>query len=701
MKLSHTIRKSIFLTTFLSLIFAFSISFFSQYNFFFKNSKQLEFEFVEQKKKEVKNEVLMLYGLIKYKEELLYKTLEERLKNRVNQAYLLAHEIYNKNKNIKSKDEIKLLIAKALLEFEFQDKNEYFFINSNSGEAILFNKEIKLDENLNLLDLKDKNGKSIVQNQIKIVKESKEGFVTNSFMKPNGESKEYKKLTYIKLFEPFDWHIGTGEYLDALREKNKSEFLDWISSLKYENSQYTFVNTTDGYSLIFEGKKLQDPKKHPFPEHFRKQLEVSKKQDGGFYEYKFKKPNGSEEFDKISYVKEYDAYGWIIGSGVYLDEVQNDIHKKELFFKENIYRQLFLLLVIFIIIVMVAYIISIKISKYIDINIENLISSFSKASFENSIMDTSRLTYSEFIVLADSLNYTLKNTILAEEKLQEYIKIVNQNVITSTTDKNGVIVDVSEAFCEISGYTKEEIIGRTHNIVRHPEVPMEFYKNMWDTLLSKKEWRGEIRNLNKKGEEYWVFASITPIIKYDEIEGFTAIRTNITNKKHIEKLSITDELTTLYNRRYFNLKFEEETSRAKRDKNTLCLILLDIDYFKQYNDTYGHQKGDYVLSEVAKVLKNKTNRASDFAFRVGGEEFVIIATIEEDKILQYAASIKDEIENLKIEHIANKVSKYITASFGVVSIKETNTLTCHELYKKVDDNLYKAKEIGRNSIFFE
>lgn len=643
----------------------------------------------------------MLHGLIKYKEELLYKTLEEKLKNRVNQAYSLALSIYNKNVGIKSEDEIKLLIAKALLDFKFQDKNEYFFINSNSGNAILFNKEIRLSENLNILDLKDINNKNIVQTQIKIAKESKEGFTINSFVKPSGDSKEYTKLTYIKLFEPFDWHIGTGEYLDALREKNKSEFLDWISSLKYENSQYTFLNTTDGYSLIFEGKKLQHPEKHPFPNYLKKQVEISKNQDGGFYEYKFKKPNSVEVFDKISYVKEYDTYGWIIGSGVYLDEVKNDIQNKELFFRENINRQLFLLITIFIIIVMVAYIISIKISKYININIENIISSFTKASFENSIMDTSRLTYSEFIGLADSLNYTLTNNILAEEKLQEYIKIVNQNVITSTTNKDGVIIDVSEAFCEISGYTKEETIGKTHSIVRHPDVPIEFYKNMWDTLLAKKEWRGEIRNLNKSEKEYWVFASITPIIKHGEIEGFTAIRTNITDKKHIEKLSITDELTTLYNRRYFNIKFEDEIKRAKRDKKTICIIILDIDYFKQYNDTYGHQKGDYVLFEVSKVLKVKTNRASDFAFRVGGEEFVIIASIEEDKILQFVSSIKEGIENLKIEHIGNKASKYVTASFGVVCIKDTNTLTFHELYKKADDNLYEAKKAGRNSIFFE
>ena len=163
---------------------------------------------------------------------------------------------------------------------------------------------------------------------------------------------------------------------------------------------------------------------------------------------------------------------------------------------------------------------------------------------------------------------------------------------------------------------------------------------MWNTLLSKKEWRGEIRNLAKNGDIYWTYAIITPILKNSEIIGFTSIKSNITNKKHIEELSITDDLTKIYNRRFFNIKIEEEINRAKRDKKELCLIILDIDFFKQYNDTYGHQEGDIVIKSVANILKNKTNRADDLAFRVGGEEFVIITHIEKDKVLNYATLLK-------------------------------------------------------------
>ena len=698
MKLSNFITKFIFITTFTSFTLAFLISIIFQYLNFKHDLNHYKKEFTEQKKEEVKNEVLMIYGLIKYKEELLRKTVEDRLIDRVNQAYALAMDIYETNKQTKTKDEIKYLIAQSLNNFKFKDHNNYFFINSNKGQAILFDNKITLDTYVDVWNLKDSNDDYIIQIQAQIAKEQKEGFVTNKFIKPNSNDKNnYSKISYIKLFEPFDWHIGTGEYIDELTKNNQEEIINWLDTLKYENSSYSFLNTTDGYTLIFEGKKVE-PKPHLYPELFKQQLEISKNPNGDFVEYKFKKPNSNEEFDKISFVKQYENYNWIIGCGVYLDEIEKELLRKEAIFKSNINQQIVSMFIIFLFILVAIYFISRYIADFVNKNIKNLIYSFSKASLKNKKVDTNTLKFKEFIILANSLNKTLENKNMVEKKLQDYINIVNQNVIISSTNIQGVITEVSEAFCEISGYKKDELIGKSHNIVRHPNTPASFYKEMWNTLLSKKEWRGEIRNLAKNGDIYWTYAIITPILKNNQIIGFTSIKSNITNKKHIEELSITDELTKIYNRRFFNIKIEEEINRAKRDKKELCLIMLDIDFFKQYNDTYGHQEGDIVLKSVANVLKNKTNRADDFAFRVGGEEVVIITHIEKDKVLNYANSIKDDIENLKIEHSGNKASKYVTISLGVVCKNAIEINSSEELYKQADINLYEAKRGGRNCV---
>ena len=172
------------------------------------------------------------------------------------------------------------------------------------------------------------------------------------------------------------------------------------------------------------------------------------------------------------------------------------------------------------------------------------------------------------------------------------------------------------------------------------------------------------------------------------------------NKK-LEKLSITDQLTGLHNRRHFEEIFEQELKRAKRNNTIISLILFDIDYFKKLNDTYGHIQGDKALKSVAKCMKRVCKRANDFAFRVGGEEFAIVITNEESKTaIELCEILKKEIEEAQILNENSSVSKYLTISAGVVS-KIPNDLDDIDSFSKIaDERLYEAKELGRNLIIF-
>ena len=487
--------------------------------------------------------------------------------------------------------------------------------------------------------------------------------------------------------------------IKELEEENKNNLLKLLASYVIGKDGYIFVNTLDGKALIWDNKRLETLIKYPDEMLFQKQIDALK--TDGFLFYKFKKPDTIKKFDKVAFVKEYKKYGWIIGTGTYLDDLEVELSRKEVIFKKSIQNQILTLVLTFILILITIFIISRKLSKYIKINIQNLTLSFEKAAKESIKINTNDLTFKEFISLANNLNSVLEVKNSTKKKLQDYINIVNENIIISSTDKQGIITDVSEAFCKISGYTKEELIGQTHNLIRHPDMSDSFYKDMWDTLLSKKEWKGEIKNKDKSGHDYWVFAIITPVLKNDDIVGFTAIRTNITDKKHIEYLSITDELTQLYNRRFFNTKIEKEINRAKRENTYLSFLIMDIDYFKEFNDTYGHQKGDFALEEVSKVLKKYTNRSSDFAFRLGGEEFGIITRLEKEKIIEFANNIKNEIEELHIEHRESSISEYLTISIGITSRTGLDLLDSNTLYKEADDSLYLAKNKGRNCIFIQ
>ena len=487
--------------------------------------------------------------------------------------------------------------------------------------------------------------------------------------------------------------------IKEIEKENRNNILNLLASYVVGKDGYIFVNTLDGKALLWDRKRLEPAIEYPDKELLQKQIDSLK--TDGFLFYKFKKPDTIKEFDKLAFVKEYEKYGWIIGTGAYLDEIEIELARKEAIFKKSIESEIITLLAIFILILIVIYIISKKLSKYIKVNIQNLTSSFEKASKKDIKINTDNLTFKEFISLANNLNSVLENKIATKRTLQDYVDIVNENIIISSTNKEGIITDVSEAFCKISAYSRQELIGQNHSLIRHPDTPDSFYKDMWDTLLSKKEWKGEIKNKDKNNNDYWVLAIIKPVIKDDEIVGFTAIRTNITDKKHIEHLSITDDLTQLFNRRFFNVKIDKEINRAKRENSYLSFLIIDVDYFKDYNDNYGHQAGDVALIEVANVLKKYTNRSSDFAFRLGGEEFGIITRLDKDKVIEFANNIKNEIESLHIEHKRSKVSEHLTISIGIASRIGFELLDTNALYKEADDSLYEAKNNGRNCIFIQ
>ena len=207
--------------------------------------------------------------------------------------------------------------------------------------------------------------------------------------------------------------------------------------------------------------------------------------------------------------------------------------------------------------------------------------------------------------------------------------MVDKHVLMSSTDAGGKIISASGAFCEISGYSEQELIGSNHSIVHHSDMHASVYKELWRAISRGKTWQGELENRKKDGSSYWVQACISPV--FDEqgsITSYTAIYEDISDKKRAEKLSITDELSSLFNRRHFNNLFPQELARAEREQKSIALILIDVDYFKPYNDNYGHQQGDKVLQDVAKVLQNSLRRAGDFAFRIGGEEFCVVITVD-------------------------------------------------------------------------
>lgn len=169
--------------------------------------------------------------------------------------------------------------------------------------------------------------------------------------------------------------------------------------------------------------------------------------------------------------------------------------------------------------------------------------------------------------------------------------------------------------------------------------------------------------------------------------------------EQIRQLSITDSLTTLYNKRHFDVVLNEEFNRAKRADEAFVLGIIDVDNFKLYNDTYGHNKGNDALERVGKILNSQTSRSGDYAFRIGGEEFAIIlqASNCEDSYSHFN-NLRKKIESESIKHINNKPFGVLTVSIGAVNVTNYKNLSIIDAYKKADRNLYNVKESGRNGV---
>ena len=229
---------------------------------------------------------------------------------------------------------------------------------------------------------------------------------------------------------------------------------------------------------------------------------------------------------------------------------------------------------------------------------------------------------------------------------------------------------------------------------------MGVYRKLWLTILQGEVWRGEILNRRKNGEDYWAGVVVAPIKGQDNKNShYVWVIDDITERKNAQEallqLSITDPLTGIFNRRQLFVLGENAFEQAIRYEHPLSILMLDVDHFKQVNDTYGHQKGDEVLVSLANIVKEKTRKADIFG-RYGGEEFMIIMpNTDQEGAFAAAEHLREEVEKISLE--TEKGEILVTVSVGICQIQPD-----HEVLEQVingaDQALYSAKQAGRNQV---
>ncbi len=270
------------------------------------------------------------------------------------------------------------------------------------------------------------------------------------------------------------------------------------------------------------------------------------------------------------------------------------------------------------------------------------------------------------------------------------------------TDANSVILRVNRAFTEISGYSPDEIVGKTPRVLKSDRHDKEFYRVMWESIKSTGGWQGEVWDRRKTGEEYPKWLTISAV-KNEQgvVTNYIGTHYDITERKKtedkIKELAFFDPLTGLSNRFSLQERLKQALSLAERNEKQLAVMLIDLDNFKTINDTLGHSAGDQLLIQVSKLLSASV-RQSDLVARLGGDEFVVV--LPDIDSPTDAANVADKILiAMSAAYPIGGQELFTSPSIGICLYPDDATLS-EELIKKADVAMYHAKSNGKNNYQF-
>jgi diguanylate cyclase (GGDEF)-like protein/PAS domain S-box-containing protein len=275
------------------------------------------------------------------------------------------------------------------------------------------------------------------------------------------------------------------------------------------------------------------------------------------------------------------------------------------------------------------------------------------------------------------------------------------------TDENAIIIQVNQAFTQLTGYTAEDAIGRNPSMLKSDRQEPEFFQRMWDNLRETNSWQGEIWNRRKNGEVYPEWLNITAVVGKDgKVTNYVGAFIDFTERKKAESeiysLAFYDPLSQLPNRRMLLDRLRQAVATGVRNQTGGALLFIDLDNFKTLNDTKGHGIGDLMLVEVSKRLQECV-REGDTVARFGGDEFVLLLEGLDEERSQAAVQARmvgeKVLEVLSQPYLLEGNEFHSSSSMGITLFVEYKE-KLDELLKQADTAMYEAKKSGRNTLRF-
>ena len=634
-----SLSKISFLTIIITaLTFSILISIFTiiiTNNSYEEKIKQQENNYIQANKELIKREVTRAINKIDLVNNIIHNSLINHLQQKVD----FVSNIFSSSINTSLDKKQALLKYKDELDLLKWDKGSgYFYIFDNNG-LILYHGSNNEYIGKHILAVASKNKELIDFIEDTLQKDKNIG--SYHWTKPHTPNhKLYEKYVYAKKIEHLNIYIAAGIYKDELVKKVQKIIFKEFEDERFGKNDYGYfwIHNLDYTMLLhpitkeLEGTNLRDFKTNDGQYFMRNINKLVLKQTAGYINYMWERPDSELIDEKISYVYLIKEWDMVIGSGFYLTELRQ-IHEGQIkSLKKALYHNLQKILLILAILIVLSFLSALFISK--------------------------RIKKAEALQ-KENLNM-----------LEQYKLIVDKSSVVSKTNKYGILTYVNKNFTNVSGYKQAEVIGNSHNILRHPETPKSQFKKLWTTISAGQIWTGLIKNKKNNGDSYYTTTTIVPIKdSYGSIIEYISSGSDVTEliekRTKLKSIFSTDALTGLGNRVSLINTLNQNTNGA--------LVLINIDRFKELNDLQGYAAGDIILKEFSSRLFDFITDEKYTLYRVQADVFALYTLIDGlENVVEKITEFMDTLGGNP--YILNKNSFILTYTAGIASQNE-NLLT--------------------------
>ena len=490
------------------------------YKEFQTEKEQFRQDYIDSQKALIKDQVATAISYVNHMRNQTEQRLRQSIKSRVNEAIQITTNIYEQNKDSKQAAEIKKMIKDALRPIRFSDGRGYYFAFTLAGVEELFADRPEL-EGTNMLSVQGGQGEYVVKDMLDIAARDEKGFYRYTWTKPDRGNEYFPKIAYVKMFAPYGWVIGTGEYIDDVEGQMKNEALDRLVGFRFGEEGYFFGSTYDGDSLFSNGKLTKetgniwgvtDPTGVKI---IQEQSRMAQTPGGGFVSYVWNKLGSTAPSQKISYVRGIPEWKWIVGTGVYLDTVADQMAAREKSliekFKQHVIRSLVVLVILMVLLIWWAN----RFSNKISLGLIAFSNFFQRAAADSKPMDLNGVYLTEFVQIAEAANKMFQERQVADEELKasedKFRRLfeMESDSIFLIDNESGQILEANESATTNYGYSREEFLRRKNtDISTEPDltsqatkdnleqVPIRWHKKKDRTIFpveiaaSHFEWQG-------------------------------------------------------------------------------------------------------------------------------------------------------------------------------------------------------------------